>query len=746
MSDYSSGEELSEHSDFGMDDNDSPKFGEEKGNEKKEGQVVGMYDLRTAKLGRNEFQIAEDEDWPTSEQDKGERVKTFYKQDKPGLISRSSSSNTGNEGNNTPTQKISKEIDLSKKRENEVLKFNRKSDLSSRQGNENDELKFMLSHSNTFLTSEVPEEYRQRKDNIIDIDEDSNEDYEEVHEHLSSIDKKLQDIYSQINDEGLQRKQDVEQLNDKLDRILSLLMYTKNEPDFTKYRTNTFVNTSIPKPNHQKSSIEGIDQDLNPKKACEAQEFENSEALLNNMIESKLRSEGKAKEKMDTTGQKTPDSNEVRPFEQPGEESKIQEKEQTPQKEEVKSFISHQSPSKTGENNLTNTKRTKEHEPILLKKDSAPTKTEIVRPESIHLKIADGKSENDSETSSKLGITDSKIYHSEEEFMKSFLEEIKEESSNINSNETPQPQSEKVDDDLKRTLRNRSKSKKPKKKKEPEADPLDLLGDEFDIVDQTIDNVTSAVDESGFQDTIIGSKYSQNFNLKSSKGKENKVPSLKLKTSVDRYTNHRELINLENETEDLIDMFLSEEGEIHEESIIQFSENNIKKHTPVKIKKDRLVKVDPVERYQEFMKNSQKEHKESLDSKRSKPINYFGERNNDEESVKLDDVFGNKSKIRAKQNTDRRPQPKVMKNIFFDVHSEVNDNDGDQIMSLLGSENYDEQSIQSQNFVVNVKHDKPMFLNASENRNMPLPKKVIHQSKSSKVEDDPVAQLLSKNN
>ena len=34
-------------------------------------------------------------------------------------------------------------------------------------------------------------------------------------------------------------------------------------------------------------------------------------------------------------------------------------------------------------------------------------------------------------------------------------------------------------------------------------------------------------------------------------------------------------------------MLLSEEGEIHEESIIQISENSINKRNPVKIKKDK---------------------------------------------------------------------------------------------------------------------------------------------------------------
>lgn len=467
------------------------------------------------------------------------------------------------------------------------------------------------------------------------------------------------------------------------------------------------------------------------------------------MIESKLRSEDRANGKKEKRCESPAEDNEVRPFEHPDENSKVQEKEQTPQKKEMKSLSSHQSSNKTEEINLSKSKPTIEAEPKLTKKDSAPNNTEIVRPESIRLKIAEGKSDYDSETSSKLGVTESKIYQSEDEFMKSFLEEIKEESSNINSNETPQHQPEKVDDDLKKTLKNRPKPKKVKKKKEPEPDPLELLEDEFDIVDQTIDKVSSAVDESGFQDTIIGSKYSQKFNLKSSKGKENKIPPLKLKPSADRYTNHREVINLENESDDLIDMLLSEEGEIHEESIIQISENNLNKHTPVKIKKDRLIKVNPVERYQEMMKNSQKGNREGSDTKRSKPMDYFGERHNDEESVKLDDVFGNNNRMRVKQNTDRRPKPNAMKNIFFDVHSEVNDNDGDHVMSLLASENYDEQSIQSQNFVVNDRQNRPIFFNAhstNENKANPLPKKVVHQSKSSNVEDDPVAQLLSKNN
>jgi hypothetical protein len=258
-----------------------------------------------------------------------------------------------------------------------------------------------------------------------------------------------------------------------------------------------------------------------------------------------------------------------------------------------------------------------------------------------------------------------------------------------------------------------------------EADPLDFLADEYEIVEQTVDKVSVADDSPGFQDTIIGSHQMSKFSIKGSKtevnpkDKENKVPALKLKPSGSKYNNPN-VLNISQSNEVDIDMLLSEEGEIHEESIIQISENSINKHAPVKIRRDKLVKVDPVERLQEVLKNSQRGNpEEGSGEKRNKqkPMDYEVKPDHEEESVKLDDLIGPRKlsglnkKIRIPQNTGIKAKPQGYKNIFFDVNSAKNDTEVDSVMSLLESESYDEQSIQSQRnqFTPANNNSKPIF-------------------------------------
>ena len=204
----------------------------------------------------------------------------------------------------------------------------------------------------------------------------------------------------------------------------------------------------------------------------------------------------------------------------------------------------------------------------------------------------------------------------------------------------------------------------------------------------------------------------------------------------------------------MIDMLLSEEGEMKEESIIQISENSMGKHPPVKIKKSSLVKVDPVERYQEVLRNSQKCNDDESTDNKSKPVDYYPKdsNENDEESVKLEDLITpNKNtnlrkkwsiqgkRFRANQNTDRKNKKKRSKNIFFDVCSAKNDpGDEDQVLSLLGSENYDEESIHShRNKPDDEKLQKPIFFNVKP--------KVSEHEDVDQVEEDKSRSKKNKN-
>jgi len=258
MEEYSSEGEHSEVSDSGTDSEDSPKFGDEQEHASNV-PVSFTPEMKTVEINNEDFEIARDAEAVDEDQQKQHQVaKTFYNPDKINLINRTSSNLTQDEVKSKRNDnKVNKEFDYEPKNGNKNTKLPvRNSDASSAQVNENDELKFVLSHSNTLLTSELPDENKQNRDNIIDIDEDSNEAYEDIDEHLFSIDKKLEEVQDHLTNESKERKTDIEQLNDKLDKILALLSYQKNEPDFTKYRTNTFINTSIPKPVHQKSSTE----------------------------------------------------------------------------------------------------------------------------------------------------------------------------------------------------------------------------------------------------------------------------------------------------------------------------------------------------------------------------------------------------------------------------------------------------------------------------------------------------------
>jgi len=790
MSNSSNGENLSESSDSESDHANSPKFGDNKDSHVAKIPVSLMQDLRSSNLENDDFDIAEGDDkWDNEDKHNKMASKTFYKPEKPNLISRSNSNVTAeNDASHTPNQKVNKEISMDKKKDVKARIFNRKSDPNARHGTEKEEeLNFMLSHSNTLLTSEMPEEQKHQKANIIDIDEDSNEGSQETIDHLYAIEKKIEQIQDKLEDETIQRKAEVDQINEKLDKMLSLMLAAKNEPDFTQYRTNTFANMSIPKPAHQKSSN---DDECQPQAklnmVSERKEFEDSEAFFKDMIGSKMESADSNAAKRDNV------DNEVKPFvpveDEPKEnndephvdksesesesddedsnssevqetsedenededevekeddkisqDSKQEKKLPTPEKKasisEQEGLTSHKETTPTkviiSKKEITPVKELIPQKELTPKKDSiakvpknedfrrsteqviqipikvkeaSPSRNETIGPENITLNIEEGKSETASETSSKQGISESKIYHSEDDFMKSFLEEIKEESSNITSNETPKPTNPKMDDqEMVQTLKSSQKKmkvKKQKKKPTEEADPMDFLADDFDVVEQTVDKLSSVADDSGFQDTIIGSQYIQKMNPNFSNGKENKVPKLKLKSPSQKFTNHKEIIDV-SESEDLIDMLLSEEGEIHEESIIQISENSINKRKPVKIKKDKLVKVNPVERYNEMLKNSQRSNaKDSNDGRKDKSkLTDYMSKNDEEESVKLDDLVAPSKHRngRAKQNTDRKPRPKEFKNIFFDVHSDRNDPDGDEpAFSNMDDDSID-HSIQSQN-------------------------------------------------
>ena len=336
-----------------------------------------------------------------------------------------------------------------------------------------------------------------------------------------------------------------------------------------------------------------------------------------------------------------------------------------------------------------------------------------------------------SEHSHPASISESKIYQTEDEFVNSLLDEIKEESSNITSEDTSQIRNSKIEmvNQTKTSLK--KPARKILKKAKQEVDPLDLLSEDFEIVDQTMDQGSSAVGESNnFQDTIIGSQYLLKFSSKCSKNStksvknkpkstknadrmqinSNKVPSLNL---YNKYSNikYQESENADN---NMIDMLLSEEGDVIEESIIQLTENSIAKHPPVKMKKSNLVKVDPVERYQEVMRNEQRGDTGQDRSNKKKPrvIDYAVKMQNDEESVKLEDLVQNSNKrIKRSQKTEKNNKSRGNKNIFFDVCSAQNDEDDDPVLnSLLDSDINEDESLQSHREEVPHKNMKrPIF-------------------------------------
>lgn len=128
---------------------------------------------------------------------------------------------------------------------------------------------------------------------------------------LKSLINKIDKIQESIDSETSERRREVEQINEKLDRILSLLLSNKNDSDFTKYRTNTFINSVIPKPARQKSSNENdnIDNDFesrNRNNQIEVREYDNSQQLLNDVMGTKLQKQSKSKE--------IEEDNQVRPF------------------------------------------------------------------------------------------------------------------------------------------------------------------------------------------------------------------------------------------------------------------------------------------------------------------------------------------------------------------------------------------------------------------------------------------------
>ena len=142
--------------------------------------------------------------------------------------------------------------------------------------------------------------------------------------------------------------------------------------------------------------------------------------------------------------------------------------------------------------------------------------------------------------------------------------------------------------------------KKPNKvynKPKPELDPLDLLSEDFDVVDQTIDQGSLAIEESNnFQDTIIGSQYLLKFSSKGSKNSiksvrnqsnvyksrmQKKVPPLNFSSHSNNKFSSIKSIESNDDDANMIDMLLSEEGNVIEESIIQFTENSISNKHPV---------------------------------------------------------------------------------------------------------------------------------------------------------------------
>ena len=192
MSVISVGEELSDSSNYSGEGENSPKFWDEEEEEFNNKPSRYQNDVNTIKINRETFEIAEDHvnnEFDDYSCEKG--IRTFYKPDKHQFIpqnipNKSFNSKRGMNHDNLDSNQLESQRKPNADKNNV---FSRESDLSNRRDNENEELKFMLSHSNTFLTSDMPENGRKEKQNVIDIDEDSNEVYEDFEEHISIIDK-----------------------------------------------------------------------------------------------------------------------------------------------------------------------------------------------------------------------------------------------------------------------------------------------------------------------------------------------------------------------------------------------------------------------------------------------------------------------------------------------------------------------------------------------------------------------------
>ena len=482
---------------------------------------------------------------------------------------------------------------------------------------------------------------------------------------LALLINKIDHIQESLNNESSDRKREIEQINEKLDRILSLLTPCKNDSDFTKYRTNTFVNSVIPKPIRQKSSNEndnyyGECEERNQKSQIDVREYDNSEQLLNDVIGTKLKEQNHAKILQEDNQVKqfvNEDYQDIqkcspkKPLSSPKKSLNSPKKEihKVDSQTELKENVIEDSKTQNDEDKIINdlindwtTKSAKDDTPIKINhKDSR--KGAPISHESIKFSLDRSRSEELSENSQKVAVSESKVYKSEDEFMQSIMEEIKEESSIITSSKESKTKQNKAneEDELKKTVKsNRRDSTKKLKIEEnkPEIDPLELLSKDYDVVDRTVEG------SSDFQDTIIGSQFMMKYSNRGSKqsektNKENKVPPLRIKQTASKYNN---AISVED-SESLIDMLLSEEGEIKEEMIIQISEKSANKNPPVRIKNSNLVKVDPVERFQEILRNSKKNVRDDIQSEsrgKNKPNDYMLRNINEEESVKLEDLIG----------------------------------------------------------------------------------------------------------
>ncbi|CAI2385607.1 unnamed protein product [Moneuplotes crassus] len=791
MSDYSEGEgELSERSDSGCETDNSPRFGEE--DDQGEDQPGnGMMDLRTTEFRNDDFELPQDDYEEMDEKKTPQKEsKTFYNDDKLNPFQRNSS--LEHEKHKNSNEKVKYE------QRSQQSPYSHAKGRNSDASKGNDELKFILSHSNTLLTSEIPEDARNKQArNIIDIDEDSNEQYEDFEDHLHYIRSQVDSLKSSFkveserrNNEMTDLKSNIENVNEKVDKILSLLTCTKNEADFSKYRTNTFINTSTPKMLHQRSS-----NDFSRPKARNVQAFDDSEALLNNMVESQLkREEIKKKEdekpKLDPVQyikpeveerdshhedkekeqtqpeddlqiediQSSDSNNDSKSSGPEGEESEedlqedsedeISDKEQNKKEKENENIENSPKSSKGPREVISEVievkpkNSTKEQEDatndelkITMKKSDdnfclPSPKKEPIDYNSLEIEIESNNNDVVSQSSSKRTIVESKVYDNEDDFVKSFLEEIKEESSNLTSGGTPLQTHLKVPPQVKKAQSSQTKVKRPKVLiRDSIEDPMDLLSQDFEVIDQSINHENSMVKESSQLDSTIISSGKQclgqrfEVNQKKTPEKEKHAVPARLKSTVKKF-NNTPVINLEETEDDLIDILISEEGEIQEESIIKYSENSLNKRNAIEIPKSQLVKVDPVERYKEIMKNSQKSKEGLRKGTQNKLGDYQLNNTQEEESVKLEDItvadrLQNKQKIINPQK-EKDDGSKYRRNIFFGISSQKDANESED-RDLMEPDDYIEQSIQSQRNQLtpsNMNKD-PNFFGKPQNKRSP---------------------------